>query len=65
MPIVEATATFVAAKPDLAKRLEQAMAGAVLQAVGEGVTDPAEIKTLLMKAYGRVKVADDTRGRKS
>ena len=54
--IVEADAAFSGHKnKDLAKRIEQAMAGAALQAQAEGVTDPDEIRRLMLAARDRVK----------
>lgn len=57
MPIVEATAVFVANKTDLAKRIEAAMAGAALQAQAEGISDPDQIRDLMLAARERVKAA--------
>ena len=38
----------------LAQRIEQAMSDAVTRAMGEGVTDPAEIKAQMMAARAEV-----------
>lgn len=60
MPIVEAAASFVSARnSDLARRIEFAMGGAALQARGEGVTDPDEIRARMLEARERVKRGGD------
>jgi hypothetical protein len=53
--IIAGTAAFVATQSDLAKRIEQAMSGAALQATAEGVTDPNEIRRRMLDARERVK----------
>lgn len=44
------------ARRELAKRIEAAMSQAVLDAMAEGVTDPAQIKAWMLEARERVKM---------
>jgi hypothetical protein len=41
--------------PSRSKRLEEAMSAAVLKAAEDGITDPAEIKKLMVEAHRSVK----------
>lgn len=57
MPVVEAAAAFTSTRSDLAKRIETAMSGAALMASAEGITDPDEVRDLMLAARARVKDA--------
>lgn len=57
MPIVTATASFSSARGDMARRIESAMSGAALQASAEDITDPKEVRRLMLAARERAKAA--------
>lgn len=56
MPIVEATMSAAAVRNDrpLAKRIEEAMSNAVTVAMEKGITDPQEIKAMMLAERDRV-----------
>lgn len=43
--------------PDASKRIEEAMSAAVTIAMGEGITDPDEIRAAMLQARERCKLA--------
>lgn len=56
MPIVEAVGVAVRSKnKDLSKRIEAAMSAAVLQALADGISDPAKMKEYMQAARERAK----------
>lgn len=61
MPIVEGTGTAsvsrMPAGRGLAKRIEEAMAAAVMQANQEGITDAVEVRARMMEARDAAKAA--------
>lgn len=59
MPIVAGTAAFVFPKKDMANKIEKEMAKAARKARQDGVTDPNEVRELMLAAREKTKKDKD------